>query len=341
MKVPTFADKIFQAIKDNTPNAPRSHLGASIIGHSCDRWLWFSFRWIQREDFDGRMLRLFRRGQEEEAPLINDLRRAGLKIADIDPATRKQFNFKVGFFAGSMDGIILEGVPEAPNKQHILEIKTHSKKSFDALEKDGVEKSKPMHYAQMQVYMGAMQIDRALYVSVCKDDDRIYTERVRYVPEIFQKLTERAQRIITSDRMPEPLSADPTWFECKFCAAHPVCHKGKIPQDVSCRSCSHVTFERTGEVTCAHWETTVPFEHQVGGCECHIIHPDLVPWTMECTDEGKVFWVIDGQKVQNGEPDANVYSSRELLADPKACLSMREDKFAQDVRVEMGARICS
>jgi hypothetical protein len=48
------------------------------------------------------------------------------------------------------------------------------------LEKKGVKVSKPMHWAQMQVYMLGTKIERALYVAVCKDDDRIYTERVKY-----------------------------------------------------------------------------------------------------------------------------------------------------------------
>ena len=46
------------------------------------------------------------------------------------------------------------GIPEAPKTWHVLEFKTHNSKSFAKLEKEGVQKSNPMHYAQMQVYMG-------------------------------------------------------------------------------------------------------------------------------------------------------------------------------------------
>ena len=331
-------EKIYAGIKTSTDNKPRSHLGASIIGHSCDRWLWFSFRWIAREDFDGRMLRLFRRGQDEENPLIADLRNAGLKVTNIDQKTKRQYSFKDGFFAGSMDGIIESGVPEAPIKPHILEIKTHSKKSFDALEKDGVEKSKPMHFAQMQVYMGATETDRALYVAVCKDDDRIYTERVRFDKEVFEALTKRAQRIIASDRMPEPLSTDSTWFECKFCAAHAICHKGVIAQEVHCRSCSHVTFLREGKAHCQHWDAQIPTDAQIAGCDHHIIHPDLVPFPMHIED-GMVSWKVGDVLVRNGEVERDVFSSAEILADAKACASVIGDEFAKQARVEFNARI--
>src|SRR6267142_163472 len=27
-------------------DGPRSHLGASIIGHECERYIWFSFHWM-------------------------------------------------------------------------------------------------------------------------------------------------------------------------------------------------------------------------------------------------------------------------------------------------------
>lgn len=47
-------------------DGPRSHLGASVIGHPCKFYLWASFRWAHEERFDGRMRRLFQRGHWEE-----------------------------------------------------------------------------------------------------------------------------------------------------------------------------------------------------------------------------------------------------------------------------------
>lgn len=335
MKIPNqLVDAIYSGIKSRVDNTPRPHLGASLIGHSCDRWLWFSFRWLCREDFDGRILRLFERGQKEESWIIGDLRRSGLKISEIEPTTRKQYSFSDGHFGGSLDGIITGGM--SPDKPHILEIKTHSLKSFNDLEKDGVEKSKPLHWAQMQIYMGKTSIDRALYVAICKDDERIYTERVRFNREAFEVLCDRAQRIIASDRMPEPLSADATWYECKFCAAHPVCHKGEIAKETHCRSCSNVTFNRNGEVYCEHWESSVPFDAQLNGCDAHVLHPDLVPWSM-VVENGLVYWKIENQLVKNGEPDRDTFTSKEILDDPKACAYA--DDFIKDCRIELGGRV--
>lgn len=64
--------------------------------------------------------------------------------------------------------------------------------------------------------MAGTKIDRALYVSVCKDDDRIYTERVRYDKAIAEKAIVRGQRIALADRMPEPISSDQAGINASF-----------------------------------------------------------------------------------------------------------------------------
>ena len=49
------------------PQSHREHLGASLIGAECDRYLWQSFRWVALPQFEGRILRLFDTGTREEA----------------------------------------------------------------------------------------------------------------------------------------------------------------------------------------------------------------------------------------------------------------------------------
>ena len=220
MKIPSPNHSIATMIDkahESRVSLTREHLGASMLGHPCDRWLWLSFRWAVQQQFPGRILRLFRRGQNEEATIIADLKEIGLNVRDLPTQMRVDFGSHVG---GSLDAIIDGGVPEAPTKKHVAEFKTHSKKSFDELEKKGVEQAKFEHFIQMQVYMHGTKIDRALYVAVCKDDDRIYTERVEYDEGVAVNAINRGKRIALSDRMPPPLSTDPTWYQCKFCPAH-------------------------------------------------------------------------------------------------------------------------
>ncbi len=228
MKIPESEHSIVALIDkhhESLAEPPRPHMGCSQLGHPCDRWLWLSFRWAVQEQFPGRILRLFRRGQMEEATIVSDLRAIGLDVRGTTGGKQTRVDFGA-HVSGSLDAIIERGVPEAPKARHIAEFKTHSKKSFDEMVKDGVEKSKPQHWVQMQVYMHGTEIDRALYVAVCKDDDRIYTERVKYDKAAAEKAIERGQRITLADRMPEPISTDPSWYQCKFCPAYGiVCHR--------------------------------------------------------------------------------------------------------------------
>lgn len=309
---------------------PRPHMGVSMLGHPCERWLWLSFRWAVVEKFNGRILRLFRRGQLEEKTIVQDLRAIGMDIQNtIGEQSRVNFGCHV---SGSIDGIIKYGVPEAPQKPHIAEFKTHSKKSFDDLEKHGVVKSKPVHEVQMQVYMLGSDVDRALYVAVCKDDDRIYTERLRLDKQKAIKFVERGKRIALSDRMPPPLSTDPSWYECKFCAAHEFCHSTKLTKQVNCRTCAHSTAKDDSTWHCAHWDSTIPVDAQHEGCPSHVFHPDLVPWRHISGDENNAVFEIENQAVVNG-PDG--YASTELVANAKACAFGLVD----DLRKEFGAKV--
>ena len=295
---------------------PRPHLGCSLLGHKCERWLWLSFRWAVIEKFEGRLLRLFRRGQNEEAIIVSDLRNIGVDIR----ASQRRVDFG-SHVSGSLDGVIEKGVPEAPKARHVAEFKTNSKKSFEALLKDGVEKSKPMHFVQMQVYMHGTGIMRALYVAICKDDDRIYTERVTYDKEVAQKAIDRGQRIALSDRMPEPMpNAGRDWFECKFCPAHAFCWKNEPTKEVNCRTCAHATPLKNSTWRCERHEADgIPTDFQYKGCDDHVIHPDLVPWKANGSEDGhSVTFDISGQAVTNGNGQG-MYKSREILANPEAC----------------------
>ena len=58
-----------------------------------------------------------------------------------------------------------QGLPES-SVWHVVEMKTHGKKSFDELAKIGVKLAKPTHYDQMVCYMGWTGMTRALYMAV-------------------------------------------------------------------------------------------------------------------------------------------------------------------------------
>lgn len=300
-----------QAIDDaQKQDPPRPHMGCSMLGHPCDRWLWLSFRWAVVEKFEGRILRLFRRGHNEEATILADLAKAGARV--VSTQAKVTFGSHVG---GSVDAI-LDDVPEAPKTRHLGEFKTHSLKSFNDLAAKGVQTSKPMHFVQMQVYMLGTGLRRALYVAVCKDDDRLHIERVRFDEDVALKAVERGRRLALDDRLPPPISTDPSWYQCKFCPAHSFCHDTHLTKEVNCRTCAHVTACADGTWSCERHGPNIPEEWQREGCPDHVLHPDLVPWQHVGGGETEAHYNIDGRVVANG-PEG--YSSKELIANPAAC----------------------
>ena len=297
---------------EETPQEFRAHLGCSLIGEKCERKIWLGFRWAIKESFPGRILRLFRRGHLEEQTVIDDLRSIGMTVERLQE--RVEFGSHVG---GSIDGVV-DGM--------LLEIKTHADKSFVALKKDGVQKSKPLHDVQMQSYMKGLGLFKALYYAVNKNTDEIHTEIVDYDQAVADKYVERAKRIALSNGMPPPISTDPSWFECKFCSGHDLCHGNKLTKQVNCRTCAHSTATPEGAFVCEKYNVTLTTEQQKTGCQAHIIHPDLIDAKYTPTEFG-VIWHTKHGDVANGIADAHIYESSEIVANLEACAKGIDGEF--------------
>jgi hypothetical protein len=94
----------------------------------------------------------------------------------------------------------------------------------------------------------------------------------------------------------------------------------------------------------SHWRCErhdadgIPVEFQREGCESHVLHPDLVPWKLkDGIGDWTAVYEIDGKDVANGEGDARVYTSLEILANPSMCAS--GDPFVEAVRETFDGRI--
>jgi len=263
----------------------RAHLGGSQIGQPCERALWYGFRWASAPEFPGRVLRLFDTGHREEARLVADLRAIGIEVHEVDPDTGEQFRVSAhgGHFGGSIDGAG-RGFQES-SQWHVLEFKTSNTKRFRELKAKGVEKARPEHYAQMQVYMHLTGMRRAYYLAVCKDNDEIYGERVRYSKADAEQLIERARRIIAADSPPPRLSEDPEYYICRWCDHRPICHGDMLPE-VSCRTCLHATPELDGDRrwSCARWQKDLSLGEQKAGCSEHLYIPGVTPWEVADAD---------------------------------------------------------
>ncbi len=269
-------EAIFAAYEDDADEDFRPHLGASLIGKECERALWYDFRWTTVANHPGRLLRLFETGQLEEARIVRNLRRTGATVLEVDPESGRQWRVQAhgGHFGGSLDAVALN-LLEAPKTWHVLEFKTHAAKSFVDLVAKGVQKSKPQHFAQMQIYMRLTGMTRAMYLSVNKDSDDIYVERVEVDGDFADRLLAKAGRIIFAARPPERISEDPTWYQCRLCSHAGIC-RNEVPAAVNCRTCIGAT-PVEGGWQCELEERSLTEPEQRSGCVHHLYIPDLVP----------------------------------------------------------------
>ena len=251
---PTMADRInalvdAALIAEREATPPRTYLGASRLGHACERALQFEFAGAPKgepgqksvrgtdfpangADFGGQTLRIFEIGH-----LLEDLAIRWLRAAGIDLYTRKgnrpdggQFGFSVagGRIRGHVDGIIAaapEGLGLAVPA--LWECKTMNARNWRACVKDGVTKSKPVYAAQIAVYQAYMEASvpgisaaPAVFTAINKDTAEMHHELVPFDADLAQRMSDRAVRILQAtdagDLLPR-IATSRDFFECRFC----------------------------------------------------------------------------------------------------------------------------
>lgn len=239
---------------------PRQYLGMSTLGDPCGRALWYSFRWAYKEQVSPRVQRIFDRGDLEEDRIIADLMIAGCDISG------RQDVYKCGeHLKGHCDGKI-DNLPDIPNEQVLLEMKTMKASSFaDAKKKNDLKKSNYKYYCQMVVYMYMDDLNFGLMVITNKDTEERHYEIVKADPDLALDLLNKGVDIINSTIPPAKLNESPTWFECKFCRAKEVCHYGKEPER-NCRTCEHVSVTDEGWY-CSKNDYHLGLEQQEAACD--------------------------------------------------------------------------
>lgn len=321
----------------------RGYLGASIIGEPCERKLWYTFHWCDFEQFDGRMLKLFDTGHREEARFAVDLRAIGVEL-HTHQADGTQYGFRAigGHFRGHLDGVG-RGFVEAPKAWHVWESKSANEKSFNDLVRHGVETAKPIHYAQMQIGMHYLKIDRAMYTVVNKNTDDVYTERIEYDVVTANQLIAKAERIIASPVPLPHISEDASWWQCKFCNFSEICHGAEVPR-VNCRTCAHSTPVMEGEDGnwhCTKWNANVPNVEEQAICDKHVFLPVLLERFAKAIDAdlaaGTVTYEGPGGVFVNGQAPAG-FTSQEIRAagDKRALVNVG---LTAELRESMGGRI--
>lgn len=259
----------------------RRHLGASVIGKPCTRAIWYGWRWAKLEKFEGRMLRLFERGQLEENRFIEYLRAIGCEVWPFEnEETQKQWKVSgvEGHFGGSLDGVG-RGLPDLPpDMPFLIECKTHSHKSFEKLKEEGLQKAKWEHFIQCQTYASKKNLPACLYMAVDKDNDELWLCIVLPDTEQAKRTEDRARLIIYANEAPPKINKSPGFWVCKFCNFNKICHY-KQTEDVArnCRTCEYGTpcDDGSGVWICKKQMRNLNEADQLKGCGLYTLKQGL------------------------------------------------------------------
>lgn len=230
---PTLA-AMHAAVEDRGNSEPkRDYLGASILGHKCERFVWYNLNHAEKSaPIEARGFYAIEDGHRTEQLVIERLRLiSGITVWDKDE-TGEQFGFKDGRFSGHLDGVIL-GLLQAPKTPHVLEVKCCNEKKFNELiklkdkhgEKAALEQWDYTYYVQGMIYCGKMDIDRHYLLVATPGGRNIVSCRTDFNKDFYQSMLQKKDRIISSTQAPERISSYKEFYECKFCRFSDFCWK--------------------------------------------------------------------------------------------------------------------
>lgn len=246
---------------------------AGDIGVECDRAVWLAFRRASvPEVIDWRKRRIFERGNIEEKRLLDLLRMVGVTVWGEQDRVRAVG----GHLRGKIDGRAL-GLLEAAKTEHIVECKSAKQEIFRKVQKDGVRKGKPEHYATFQFYMHGLGINRVLYMMSNKNDEDLHIERVNYDVDFAIRAVARIERIINMPEPPSRLCSKRDDFRGVVCRQAAVCWGEAMPR-VHCRSCIHATplMDSNAGWDCARWQKPLSLAEQDAGCPAQLFIPAML-----------------------------------------------------------------
>lgn len=219
----TLTDRVIYLLdRIERTETPRKHLGASVVGHPCERNVQYHLLAAMSEiappEFPSRIRRIFDRGHRYEAICREWLREVGIEIAE-----GPKFSSNDGVFAGSTDGLVVSAPSHLGIKTPCLwECKTLGNKGWKNISDKGVREHSVTYYAQIQVYMAATgnTANPALYTVVNADTMDIHLELVPFDGITAVRMQERVTRLVQVTGMGELVprhTSDPSHFQCKMC----------------------------------------------------------------------------------------------------------------------------
>ena len=201
---------------------PRDYLGGSRVGEPCARKLVYEITHAPKDrDFDAGVLRVFDAGHQFEALSIRWLRLAGFDLRDRG-ADGGQFGFAAagGRLRGHADGVIVGGPAVGLRWPALWEHKALGQKSWTDLVKRGLRLSRPIYFAQVQLYMAYLDLEVALLTALNRDTLALHHEAVPFDAAEAQRLSDHAVDILRAaeaGELPPRIAQASDFHLCRSC----------------------------------------------------------------------------------------------------------------------------
>lgn len=210
----------------------RDYLGASVIGHECERAVQYHLLAargeVERKQPAPRIMRIFDRGNLYEERSRQWLESIGFLFGRT--RTGKAFSDFDGQFRGHVDGIItgwrhkdIDCPIELPA---LWENKCLGSKGWKKLAEEKLQKYSATYFAQVQLYMHYLGLHRCLFTAVNADTMDIYHELVPFDATEAMLSVSRVAAVIEASnegRLVQRISNDPSFWICRFCDWRGIC----------------------------------------------------------------------------------------------------------------------
>lgn len=213
----------YEIARKNKLQPQRDYLGASALGHPCDRSVQFAFAGAPKErEMTPDTLRKIAFGHLSEAWAYQEFKDAGFWLTQHNKfGALYSFSQMDGKFKGHPDGVFIKGPPvEGMGYPSLWEHKGVGHKTYDAVERQGLKKARPGYYTQVNLYMAYLELtEHPAVLTFTNLDTGAQTHlSIPYDADEAQKASDRAVKIIKAteagDLLPRAF-ADQSHYVCK------------------------------------------------------------------------------------------------------------------------------
>jgi len=172
-------DKYLKSVVDE----PRKYIGASSIGHACERAIWYGCNEPDKKIVEPQQRLTYKIGHYLETMLLGLMTDSGLKYYVNTEFHCEEFPL----FQGHVDAFV--------KGEGIIEIKTAKDSSFNIFKKKGLRLWYPEYYDQVQSYMGMSKLHTCYMLVLNKDTSELCQQVIDFDEERYSYLVAKAKRI--------------------------------------------------------------------------------------------------------------------------------------------------